>query len=176
MKCPACGSLDNKVTNSRLTSDETSIRRRRECEKCGERFTTFETVERAPLFVVKRDGRREAFARQKIVGGLLRACEKRPVSLQRIEELADEIERALRSEMDKEVSSLRVGEMLLDRLRKLDEVAYVRFASVYRQFRDVSDFSEEVRGLLGEPRGSAPPTPEPAAPAPERARAGRANP
>ncbi len=148
MKCPFCGSLENRVINSRLTSDETSIRRRRECDKCNERFTTFEYVEKTPLIVVKRDGSRQAFDRAKITNGLLRACEKRPVSMEKIESIVSEIERDLQSEMEGEVSSLRIGEMILSRLKKLDEVAYVRFASVYRQFRDVSEFSEEVQGLL----------------------------
>jgi len=148
MKCPFCGNLDNRVINSRLTPDETSIRRRRECDNCGERFTTFEYVEKSPLFVVKRDGSRQAFDREKIINGLLRSCEKRPVSLESIQAIATEIEKELQGEMEREVSSLRVGEMLLTRLKSLDEVAYVRFASVYRQFRDVTDFSEEVQGLL----------------------------
>lgn len=148
MKCPFCGSLNNKVINSRLTSDESSIRRRRECEDCHERFTTFEYVEKTPLIVVKRDGKRQAFDRNKIINGLLRACEKRPVSLQKIEAIVNEIERELQNDAEKEVSSLRVGEMILTRLRGLDEVAYVRFASVYRQFRDVSEFSEEVQNIL----------------------------
>ncbi len=148
MKCPFCGSLDNRVVNSRLTTDETSIRRRRECDKCSERFTTFEYIEKTPLIIVKRDGSRQAFDREKIVSGLLRACEKRPVSMQQIEAVVAEIERELQGEIEKEVSSLRIGEMILNRLRALDEVAYVRFASVYRQFRDIAEFSEEIQGLL----------------------------
>jgi transcriptional repressor NrdR len=148
MKCPFCGKLDNKVVNSRLTPDEASIRRRRECLECGERFTTYETVERAPIWVVKRDGRRVPFDRQKLVRGLLRACEKRPVSLERIEALASGVEMELSNQIEPEISALRIGEIVLARLRELDEVAYVRFASVYRQFRDVSEFSEEIQGLL----------------------------
>lgn len=147
MKCPACGSLDNKVINSRLTTDETSIRRRRECVQCSARFTTYEYVERTPLIVVKRDGKREEFNRQKLISGLLRACEKRPVSLEALEALVDGVEKELQNAMESEVSSLRIGEMVLGRLRQLDEVAYVRFASVYRQFRDVSEFSEEIQQL-----------------------------
>lgn len=148
MKCPFCGSLDNKVVNSRLTNDETSIRRRRECIPCHARFTTYEYVEKTPVLVVKRDGRREAFDRQKLIHGLLRACEKRPVSLEQIDQLADGVERDLQNAIETEVSSLRIGEMILARLRDLDEVAYVRFASVYRQFRDVSEFSEEIQTLM----------------------------
>ena len=153
MKCPFCGNLDNKVVNSRLTPDETSIRRRRECLGCGGRFTTYETVERTPVLVVKRDGRRVAFDRQKLIRGLLRACEKRPVALERIEALEAGVEKELFNQMETEISSLRIGEMVLGRLRELDEVAYVRFASVYRQFRDISEFSEEIQGLLRKPAG-----------------------
>ncbi len=147
MKCPFCGHLNNKVINSRLTPDETSIRRRRECIDCGSRFTTYEYVERTPVLVVKRDGRRQPFDRQKLVGGLMRACEKRPVTLEQIDALVAEVDKELQNQMEPEVSSLRIGEMVLARLRKLDEVAYVRFASVYRQFRDVSEFSEEIKTL-----------------------------
>ncbi|MCE5229308.1 transcriptional regulator NrdR [bacterium] len=147
MKCPFCGRLNNKVINSRLTPDETSIRRRRECIDCGSRFTTYEYVERTPVLVVKRDGRRQPFDRQKLIGGLMRACEKRPVTLEQIDALVSEVDKELQNAMEPEVSSLRIGEMVLARLRGLDEVAYVRFASVYRQFRDVSEFSEEIRTL-----------------------------
>ncbi|MEN6626097.1 MAG: transcriptional regulator NrdR [Candidatus Sumerlaeia bacterium] len=147
MKCPFCGSLNNKVINSRLTPDETSIRRRRECVDCSSRFTTYEYVERTPVLVVKRDGRRQPFDRQKLVGGLMRACEKRPVTLEQIDALVSEVDKELQNQMEPEVSSLRIGEMVLARLRGLDEVAYVRFASVYRQFRDVSEFSEEIKTL-----------------------------
>lgn len=150
MKCPFCGSLNNRVVNSRLTADEASIRRRRECEDCNERFTTFEYVEQTPLIVVKRDGTRQPFNRDKIMSGLLRACEKRPVPYDRLQEIVQEIERELQAGAEKEVSSLRIGQMILTRLRTIDEVAYVRFASVYRQFRDVADFSEEVRQLLAQ--------------------------
>lgn len=148
MKCPYCASLNNRVINSRVTADETSIRRRRECEDCTERFTTFEHVEKIPLIVIKRDGTRAEFDRDKMIKGLLRACEKRPVAFERLEELVSEIEREIEAGAEKEVSSLRIGQMALTRLRALDEVAYVRFASVYRQFRDVSEFSEEVRKVL----------------------------
>ena len=148
MKCPFCGDDKTRVINSRVTSDGNSIRRRRECESCEGRFTTFEYIEKTPLFVIKRDGTRQAFDREKVVGGLLRACEKRPVPYDRLQALVNEVEQELTGAMESEVSSLRIGEMLLGRLRELDEVAYVRFASVYRQFRDVSEFSEEVQGLL----------------------------
>ena len=148
MKCPYCGSLDNKVVNSRLTPDQTSIRRRRECNACQSRFTTYEYVEKNPILVVKRDGRRVSFERQNLIRGLLHACEKRPVSLEAIEELVGDVEKELQNAMETEVSSLRIGEMVLSRLRSIDEVAYVRFASVYRQFRDISEFSDEVRELM----------------------------
>ncbi len=148
MKCPFCGSLDNKVVNSRLTADETSIRRRRECIDCQARFTTYEYVEQTPILVVKRDGRRQAFDRQKLINGLLRACEKRPVSLESIEDLVRQVEKELQNAMEPEVSTMRVGEMVLSRMRALDEVAYVRFASVYRQFRDINEFNDEVQTLM----------------------------
>jgi transcriptional repressor NrdR len=148
MKCPFCGSLDNKVVNSRLTPEQTSIRRRRECDQCKGRFTTYEYVEKTPILVVKRDGRRVAFERQKLIGGLLAACQKRPIALDQIEDLVNDVEKELQNAMETEVSSLRIGEMVLSRLRGMDEVAYVRFASVYRQFRDISEFSDEVRTLM----------------------------
>lgn len=159
MKCPFCGSLKTRVINSRLTSDEASIRRRRECEACADRFTTFEHVENIPMIVVKRDGRRQEFDRERIVRGLLTACQKRPVSFDKLEELVTEVERELKGQAEKEVSSLRIGEMVLTRLRLLDEVAYVRFASVYRQFRDVREFSNEIQELSGRlPSEDDPPT------------------
>ncbi|HOR27386.1 MAG TPA: transcriptional regulator NrdR [Candidatus Sumerlaeota bacterium] len=160
MKCPACGSIDNKVVNSRLTPDETSIRRRRECLGCGVRFTTYEYVEQTPVMVVKRDGRRQPSDRQKLISGLLRATEKRPVSMEEIERMAHDIEKSLYNAMESEISSMRVGEMVLSRLRKLDEVAYVRFASVYRQFRDIGEFSDEIQGLIRE-RDAADDAPSP---------------
>lgn len=169
MKCPFCGSLENKVINSRLTADETSIRRRRECLSCSGRFTTYEYVEQTPILVVKRDGRRQSFDRQKLINGLLRACEKRPVSMEAIDAVVSGVEKDLHNAMESEVSSLRIGEMILGRLRALDEVAYVRFASVYRQFRDVSEFSDEIQTLMRrEPLGLARPEAAPAAsPAPQ---------
>ncbi len=148
MKCPFCGSPENRVVNSRVTTDETSIRRRRECEGCKERFTTFEHVEETPLIVVKRDGTRQTLNREKMINGLLHSCEKRPVTFEQLQALVEEVEKDLQGGMEREVSSMRIGQMVLTKLRSLDEVAYVRFASVYRQFRDVSEFSEEVRNLL----------------------------
>jgi transcriptional repressor NrdR len=148
-----------------MTSDQMSIRRRRECESCTGRFTTYETIEKTRLVVVKRDGTRQQFDRDKIVSGLLRACEKRPVSLDALQTLVSEVEQELIGAMEQEVSSLRVGQMVLSRLKALDEVAYVRFASVYRKFHDVSEFSEEIKALLeggegGADAGDGPETPD----------------
>ena len=148
MQCPYCGNVKDKVVNSRLCQNGESVRRRRECLSCRRRFTTFEVIEKIPLMVIKRDGKRETFDPQKILTGILKACEKRPVALQDIEKIVDFVEKTLYNDMDKEVSSLKIGEMILKRLRDLDEVAYVRFASVYRQFRDVSEFSDELKALL----------------------------
>ena len=130
-----------------------SIRRRRKCPKCEERFTTYEHIEQVPLMVVKRDGRRQPFDRARILGGLIKACEKRPVSIDRIEVLVDAIEHAVRKKYDQEVHSKHIGEMIMDRLATLDEVAYVRFASVYRQFRDVNQFMDELQNILGKNKG-----------------------
>lgn len=148
MQCPYCGNVKDKVVNSRLCQNGESVRRRRECLSCRRRFTTFEVIEKIPLMVIKRDGKRETFDPQKILNGILKACEKRPVALQDIEKIVDFVEKTLYNAMDKEVSSLKIGEMILKRLRDLDEIAYVRFASVYRQFRDVSEFSDELKALL----------------------------
>ena len=148
MQCPYCGNVKDKVVNSRLCQNGESVRRRRECLSCRRRFTTFEVIEKIPLMVIKRDGKRETFDPQKILNGILKACEKRPVALQDIEKIVDFVEKTLYNDMDKEVSSLKIGEMILKRLKDLDEVAYVRFASVYRQFRDVSEFSDELKALL----------------------------
>ena len=139
--------------NSRQSAKGDAIRRRRECLKCGHRFTTFEVIEKVPIIVIKRDGKREVFDRQKVTGGVLRACEKRPVTLEEVERIVQFVEKTLYNNMEKEVSSLKIGEMVLKKLREVDEVAYVRFASVYRQFRDVSEFNHEVKVLLqtGEP-------------------------
>lgn len=148
MRCPFCGERDTKVTDSRATDDGCSVRRRRECVKCGRRFTTYETVDRTPLIVVKKDGSREAFDRNKILTGLMRACEKRPVSVAELETLATSIELTLRNQLKPEVTSKDIGELVMERLRDLDEVAYVRFASVYRQFRDITRFKQELESLL----------------------------
>jgi transcriptional repressor NrdR len=148
MLCPFCAHVESKVVNSRQSPKGDTIRRRRECLQCGHRFTTFEIVEKTPIVVIKRDGKREAFDRQKITTGVLRACEKRPVTLEQVERVVQFVEKTLYNNMEKEVSSLKIGEMVLKKLKELDEVAYVRFASVYRQFRDVSEFNHEVKVLL----------------------------
>jgi len=148
MKCPFCGGLDNKVTDSRLSQGDEVIRRRRECEGCGRRFTTYERLELVLPMVVKKDGRREAFDRLKVMAGLRRACEKRPVGTEALDALVDQIERALVESGDKEVDSSVVGEQVMRRLRELDQVAYVRFASVYRSFKDIHEFMDELSHLL----------------------------
>ena len=146
MKCPYCGA-ESKVIESRHTEDD-CIRRRRECTVCSKRFNTYERVEVPPLIVVKKDGRRETFDRNTVLGGVLRACEKRPVSLDDMERLVDDVERDLRSSLEREIPSVLIGERVMDRLRQLDGVAYVRFASVYREFKDVNEFREQLEQLL----------------------------
>ena len=148
MRCPFCGQDDSKVLDSRPTEDGAVIRRRRECVGCAARFTTYEKVEAAPFLVVKKDGRREAWSPQKVLRGLITACEKRPVELAALERLASEVERELRSRFEREVPSREIGELVTERLRAVDQVAYVRFASVYRQFQDVRRFQEELERLL----------------------------
>ena len=148
MKCPYCGYLESKVVDSRPADEGTSIRRRRECLACHKRFTTYETMESLPLMVIKKDGSRQSFDRGKVLSGLIRACEKRPVSYQTLEGLVSEIEQALQNQMDREVSSAQIGELVMERLKKLDEVAYVRFASVYREFKDIDTFMAELNDLL----------------------------
>lgn len=150
MKCPFCGCEESKVIDSRPTDEGERIRRRRECIACAKRFTTYEIIESVPIIVVKKDRSREVFDRNKLFNGMLRACEKRPVSLDDLEKAVDSIETALQNSLDREVTSVRVGEMAMDRLKELDEVAYVRFASVYRQFKDINTFMEELAKLLGE--------------------------
>lgn len=150
MKCPFCSHQDSRVVDSRPTEEGNAIRRRRECAECGRRFTTYEKIEELPLMVSKKDGRREAFDRNKILTGLFKACEKRPVSATVLEQIADEIEQHLRNQLCPEVESRMVGEMVMDRLRGVDEVAYVRFASVYRQFTDIFRFKQELDKLLGQ--------------------------
>ena len=149
MKCPFCDEPDTKVIDSRPTEEGKAIRRRRECPACGKRFTTYEKVEEMLFMVVKRDGRRESFDRNKILNGIIRACEKRPVTLAQMEGIVDDVERGLNNMMEKEVSTQFIGEVVMDRLKDLDEVAYVRFASVYRQCKDVSTFVAEIEKLLG---------------------------
>ena len=148
MKCPFCGHDKDKVVDSRETGAGDSIRRRRECLQCGRRFTSYERVEEIPYFVVKKDGRREPFDRGKLLAGHHRACEKRPVSAKALQGIADEIEQMVSDSTEREVDSSRIGERVMERLRELDKVAYVRFASVYRQFEDVHEFMAELRGLL----------------------------
>lgn len=150
MKCPFCGYTDSKVIDSRPAEDNTTIRRRRECLDCQKRFTTHEIIERMPLAVIKRDGARQSFDRTKIINGLLLACEKRPVTMAQIERVADEVEQELRGRLETEVQSERIGEMVMERLKALDEIAYVRFASVYRSFKDIETFMDELAKMLGE--------------------------
>jgi transcriptional repressor NrdR len=148
MKCPYCGYYETKVVDSRPAEERNAIRRRRECNSCGKRFTTYEKVESIPLMVVKKDGRREVFNRDKVINGLIKATEKRPVPMDAILGMVDEIERELYNHVDKEITSKWIGEMVMDKLKGLDEVAYVRFASVYRQFKDLNTFMEELNKLL----------------------------
>ncbi len=148
MRCPFCSFNESKVIDSRPAEEGTTIRRRRECLSCGKRFTTYEIVERLPLLVIKRDGSRQAFDRMKLIGGMIKACEKRPVHVSDLEKIADEIEQELQGSLDREVSSEHIGELVMNRLKDLDQVAYVRFASVYRQFKDISTFLEELNKLL----------------------------
>ena len=150
MRCPFCGYEESKVVNSRPTDDGERIRRRRECLPCQKRFTTYEVMETLPIIVVKKDGSRQAFDRDKLLRGLLRACEKRPVSLVDLERAASEIEYAISNDMSQEVRSEKIGELAMEKLRELDEVAYVRFASVYRQFRDIDTFMDALRKLQAE--------------------------
>lgn len=153
MKCPFCGTLDNRVIDSRLSQGGEVTRRRRECDACARRYTTYERVEQVLPLVVKKDGRREPFDRMKILAGLRRACEKRPVSSESLEGLIDQIERALVETGEKECPSSQIGERIMDQLRDVDQVAYVRFASVYRSFKDIHAFMEELSELLGERSG-----------------------
>lgn len=153
MKCPFCGFEESKVIDSRPTDEGERIRRRRECIGCLKRFTTYEIIESVPVIVVKKDKSREVFDRNKLFNGMLRACEKRPVSLESIERAVDEIETTLQNSLDREVTSVRIGELAMDKLKDLDEVAYVRFASVYRQFKDINTFMDELTKLLGDRNG-----------------------
>ena len=147
MKCPYCGELESKVIDSRPTEDGEKIRRRRECLRCGKRFTTYEIVETVPLMVIKKDRSRQVFDRQKLLGGMLRACEKRPVSYEMLERAVDNIEQSLLNSYEREVTSIHIGELAMEELKKIDEVAYVRFASVYRQFSDLNTFMNELKEM-----------------------------
>ncbi len=150
MKCPFCGSFDNRVIDSRESKDGLTIRRRRKCLNCNKRFTTYERVEEIPYMVIKKDGRREPFDRNKLLHGLLKACEKRPISVKRLEKIADEVESMLQERPEKEISTAEIGQYLMQKLKELDKVAYVRFASVYREFKDVIEFKKELENLLKE--------------------------
>lgn len=152
MRCPFCESEDTKVIDSRHTEEGNAIRRRRECEQCGKRFTTYEKIEEITLIVIKKDGGREPFDRNKILNGIIKACEKRPVPLSEMERVVDEIERGLNNMLEKEVKSTFIGELIMEKLKDLDEVAYVRFASVYRQFTDINTFVAEIEKLMGSKR------------------------
>ncbi len=147
MKCPFCGYPDSKVVDSRSTISASAIRRRRECLKCQKRFTTYETVEKAPMMVIKKDGRREPFDRNKLLAGLMKACQKRPISAGALEEIASNVERELRGELDREIESSAIGEAVLRQLKNIDKVAYVRFASVYKEFQDIETFIREIEEL-----------------------------
>jgi len=150
MKCPFCGFEESKVIDSRPTDEGERIRRRRECIQCAKRFTTYEIIESVPLVVVKKDKSRESFSREKLMRGMLKSCEKRPVSMADLENVVTDIEIALQNSLDREVTSDRIGELAMERLRELDEVAYVRFASVYRHFKDINTFMEELSKILNE--------------------------
>ena len=150
MTCPYCGDQDSKVIDSRHSEDGASIRRRRECLACQKRFTTYETVESLPIIVVKKDGSRQSFDRTKILNGMVRACEKRPVSMAEMEAAVTDIEQVMQNSLEREISSSEIGELVMERLKPLDEVAYVRFASVYRQFKDINSFMQELNKILEE--------------------------
>lgn len=148
MKCPFCGYEESKVIDSRPTDEGERIRRRRECMQCAKRFTTYEIIESVPILVVKKDKSREAFDREKLLRGMMRACEKRPVTMDTIEKAVTEIEVSLQNSLDREVSSVKIGELVMERLKEIDEVAYVRFASVYKHFKDVNAFMDELSSFL----------------------------
>ena len=155
MKCPECGHLEDKVVDSRTAKDGEAIRRRRECLECRKRFTTYEYIEKTPLMVIKKDGRREAYSREKLLTGLLKACEKRPISRDQLEKLVDDVETVTFGKFKNEIRSSDLGNEVIERLQALDQVAYVRFASVYRQFRDVGQFMSEIKNILkGKDKGA----------------------
>ena len=153
MKCMYCGCLDSKVIDSRLNDEGTSIRRRRECTNCGKRYTTYETIELTPVMVVKRNGCRQTFSIQKVKQGIVKACEKRPVSMQQIDELAADIEKRVANHLVQEIKSSEIGEMIMDGLKKIDDVAYVRFAAVHRQFKDINSWLSEINDLVSKREG-----------------------
>lgn len=153
LRCPFCGFFDTKVLDTRSAEDGNYIRRRRECGECLKRFTTYEKIEDVPMVVIKKDGSRQVFDSNKILNGLIKSCEKRPVPLKELERLTTEIERELRNDMEREISSTQIGELVMDKLKSVDEVAYVRFASVYREFKDISTFIEEIESLLRKKQG-----------------------
>ena len=148
MKCPYCAHPESKVVDSRPADEGSSIRRRRECLECHKRFTTYEMMESLPLIVIKRDGSRQAFDRNKLLGSMIKACEKRSVSVATLEKLADEIEQSVQNEMEREIPSTEIGELVMDKLKDVDEVSYVRFASVYREFKDINTFMDELKKIL----------------------------
>lgn len=154
LKCPYCGFSESRVIDSRPTDEGERIRRRRECMKCAKRFTTYEVIENVPIVVIKKDKSRETFDRSKLLNGLLRACEKRPVSMDTLEHIVDEIENLLQNSLDREVSSQRIGTYAMEKLKNVDEVAYVRFASVYRQFKDINSFMEELSKIINSKKDS----------------------
>ncbi|NMA01389.1 MAG: transcriptional repressor NrdR [Clostridia bacterium] len=153
MRCPFCGFFDTKVLDTRSAEDGNYIRRRRECGECLKRFTNYEKIEDVPMIVIKKDGSRQVFDSNKILNGLIKSCEKRPVPLKELERITTEIERELRNDMEREISSTQIGELVMDKLKSVDEVAYVRFASVYREFKDISTFIEEIESLLRKKQG-----------------------
>jgi len=155
MKCPFCAYEESKVVDSRPTDDGSKIRRRRECIKCGKRFTTFEAIETIPLIVIKKDHTREPFSKEKIIRGLMKACEKRPVSIAEMEGIASDIENLLYNSMEKEITTTYIGDLVMEKLKSADDVAYVRYASVHRQFKDINSLYEEVTKLLGKDKGNA---------------------
>lgn len=154
MRCLYCGNLESKVVDSRSTDDGTAIRRRRECLNCGRRFTTYEKIESVPIIVVKKDGSRQPYDREKLQRGIMNACASRPVSIDMVDHMLDEIETTVHNSLEREVSSVKIGEMVMDRLRKIDEVSYVRFASVYKQFKDIDTFKAELEKLVAKSRGN----------------------
>jgi len=155
MKCPFCGYKEDKVVDSRATQEDSAIRRRRECLQCSKRFTTYEYIEDLSLMVIKKDGRREAFDRKKILSGVMKACEKRPISVEKMEDIVVQVEHAIQKKADREILASKIGEFVMEKLKKLDEVAYVRFASVYRQFKDIEQFMAELKDILNTGKAKA---------------------